>query len=469
VSAVARPSTIAAPLSVASAALLVFLPGLIFPLLGITAAATLLLIDIRLLPLAIFVTTGMVAITNPIAALVTLIIGLGLMLWTRVPNYRPVVILGLPLALYLLIGGANISHYRGEITAATIRLILIHILGLLVAIYLVARNASGPTSTPKPVSNDRLVFAFIPGLLGLALIVNTTGISLLQPAHRFDTSGLALLLFECLTAAITLYAYSSLARRPRFTYVDWTILTGSLFLLLLSGYRGWFIVSVFAVALVALQFGAYRVTPYSAIALAAVTLTVFVGFQAIRRYSNPAGISSNQAAVKYGTESLPPGFRELHVGFRESIALTQELIERRDTTGTDLGNSVLLADLNTMRPGKQQSGGALIGNLFGRRFQGGLTPGAVGAAYTDLGTWSILLFLILGSLIGVAWRKGRQQPVWMVVFGLVVLCTIHFMFRGIPKPSYFVVPLMFLILASPRPVKWARQITQSSTSPHAHP
>jgi hypothetical protein len=116
--------------------------------------------------------------------------------------------------------------------------------------------------------------------------------------------------------------------------------------------------------------------------------------------------------------------------------------------GRRIRGSLLLADFETMLPGKQLAGGQLIGQVVGIQGNTGLTGGAVGVSFMDIGYFSLLLVFVLGLCVGKAWQMASRAPQWALFYFLIIIYLIHFFHRGVPKPSYVFVPFFFLFVSS---------------------
>jgi hypothetical protein len=357
---------------------------------------------------------------------------------------HPGYIVGIATGIYLVVGGANISSYRGDVNDGTVRLILLHGVVFLLATFWSGGSkrlvAAGPAATPAATSSMLLVSA--PAVAGLLLLTQHVGLVLLNPSLRFRASAISLTLLETAIAAVAFYCYRSFgSRRPNvsdsFTLVPLFLLLGA------SGYRGWLVMALAIVAFHLLYFRRVRLTLAKVLVLALVIAAVTGGFDNLRRMNNPEALSAAAAADEYGAEDIPPGLRQIHFALRESIALTQRLLSLDSHRKPK--ESLLLADLKTVLPGQQPSGGSIIGDLLGRQQEGGLTPGAVGASIVDLRHFSYGFFGILGLLAGLLWRQTQRAPYWSTIYFLFVMYFLHFLHRGIPKLSYLLVPVYFYL------------------------
>jgi hypothetical protein len=387
------------------------------------------------------------SVVQPLVAVGVLLLGLCVLAVKWAPFHHPVVLIGIPAALYLLLGAPNISTYRGVVQQSTVQFNLWNMLALLAGALVVA---GGRRRVPRRTGGSAIgaplfALALLPGIAGLALFSAKGGVAFLHPSSRVEAGGLALLLLETTTAALALYCYSVFSVR-RAKAGDVIVILLLLGILADSGYRGWPIIGIGAAVFIPYYFGRLRLSPMRIFAIVGIIIVIVAGFDQIRRSTNPAELTTEQVAQQYGARRIPAGLRQVHFSLRESIALGQRLIEARNS-GIRLPDSLLLADIETALPGKQTSGGEMIANLFGASGNAGLTPGAVGAAYMDLGYGCLVLFFALGAFAGWTWRRLESASYWGPVYFFTVVYILHFVNRGIPKLSYVIIPLMFLIVA----------------------
>jgi hypothetical protein len=401
----------------------------------------------------IFVAPIATAQVSPLGALFVLVTWLIIFAVRQKSVLHPFVLFGLPISLYIIIGGANISTYRGTVSGSTITFILLHVLTLFLGVAIIGgvKRQVLQSSTGFNVKPEWLLIGVLPGLVGVLLVVHSAGLAIIHPQTRAEIHGLSLLLAESLEAGLLLYAchaFSQPSRRSRDVIVICLILTG----LAMPGYRGWPVIGLILVAICGIYFRRIRVTIRGILLLTALITLIIAGGEFIRRdtaagKSPGSELSTQELAVQYHAQSVPPGLLELHFAFRETVGLTQILIHDRQE-GRRVHSSLLLGDFKTILPGKQISGGVLLNQVVGIQGPLGLTAGAVGISYMDLGSLSLALFFAVGALLGVAWRFAAKDPRWAMFYFLVVLYAIQWFHRGVPKPSYIVVPFFFLWLAT---------------------
>ena len=327
------------------------------------------------------------------------------------------------LSTYLIIGGVNISAYRGTITNLTMQTHLLCLLSFLTAILIFDRDLRGPTKLKmeKPTPRFVILATLVPGILAFILMMAWYGFIPFSASKRFTTNPLVLLMLESLLVPIILLSRNNfLLQRGGFKY--WRGPAILLLLLMVSGYRGWIVLGVFMVGT----------------------------FGLLTRQSNFSMLSTSRALSAYRFNSDMLEFlAPIHFAFRETIAIAQYLWT---AAVPDPSTSYVFADFATLLPGKQLSGGQLIGNLVGRFQQGGLTPGLIGDLIFEYGGYAYLIFAILGALTGRLASVARRQPfgVYGAVYAMYSVYILHWFHRGILKPAYVFVTLeMFLVFVLP--------------------
>lgn len=366
---------------------------------------------------------------------------------------HPLVLFGLPASLYMLIGGANLSTYRGTLTDATMKFIAFHLLAALLGTVLVGGVASRQLRQDKglPVPAEWRIAAIVPGALGVLMAFGSAGLAIVHPYTRANIGGLALLLSESLQVGVLLWACHAFSRQT-LRRRDLGALALLVVALAMPGYRGWPVIGIILITIAGVYFGRIRVRIRTVVILFGLVVFLVAGGEYIRR--NTTGgqapgtqLTTQQLAARYGAEGIPPGLLELHFALRETVGLTQVLVINRDR-GRRVSSSLLLGDFKTLLPGKQTSGLVALNELIAIRGSLGLTAGAVGVSYMDLGRWSLVLFFAVGGVMGVAWRMAARDARWAMFYFLIVIYSIQWLHRGTPKASYVVVPAMFLALAS---------------------
>jgi len=362
--------------------------------------------------------------------------------------FHPALFLSIGLLFILLMGGLNISNYRGEVPGEIFGYIL-------QCIMVLSGTAAVITLFPPPprmraprlpaLPYWMLWLALAPAVVGVLWIVATVGVPLLNPSMRFRADPKAVFLVETATAIATLMAYR-FHINTRFSGADWLMCALIGVLLLIPGYRNWIVVAIL-IGLIGLnRAGSLRIRLVPALFFTTTVIVFLAAVSTFRRASSTELLSSDLSAVKYQIQYLPPILAQLHLGFRESIALTSQLIERH----VDFKDQhVFLADVMTMLPGQGTSGGRVLAEQFGATQAGGLTPGLVGLLTTEFGQpWCLAAFAIAGAMGGAVWLwyARSRAPEVAVLYGYHAVNFLLLFHRGILKPSMVVVPLYFLVV-----------------------
>jgi hypothetical protein len=362
--------------------------------------------------------------------------------------FHPALFLSIGLLFILLMGGLNISNYRGEVPDEIFGYILQCIMVLSGTAAAVTLFPPAPRTRPPhlpALPYWMLWLALTPAITGVLWIVATVGVPLLNPSIRFRADPKAVFLVETATAIATLMAYR-FHINTRFSGKDWLMCALIAVLLLIPGYRNWIVVAILIGLLGLNRMGSLRIRLVPALFFTAAIVVFLAAVSTFRRASSTDLLSSDLSAIKYQIQYLPPVLAQLHFGFRESIALTSQLIERQADFG---GQHVFLADVMTMLPGQATSGGRILAEQFGAAQAGGLTPGLIGLLTTEFGQpWCLAGFAIAGALGGAIWLwyARSRAPEVAILYGYHAVDFLLLFHRGILKPSMIVVPLYFLVL-----------------------
>lgn len=360
--------------------------------------------------------------------------------------FHPAIVLTIGPTAMLLIGGLNISHYRGLVPSEVFGYILSCIMLLAVGAGSVLLMSPNPPRKPPrspDISYAVIVMSLLPGLLGVAWIVLTVGIPLISPNARFLADPKALFLAETATVPAVLLAYRYYVHRS-FPGRDRLLAGMVAVVLLIPGYRNW-ILTAFLIGIIGLtRVGALRIKMIPAL-VAVAGAGAFLGLVSIfRRAVSPQLLSSDASIERYDVEYLPGFLAQLHLGFRESIALTSLIMSK----AIDFhGQPVFLADLMTLLPGERISGGRVIAQAFGAVLAGGLTPGLVGLLTAEFGAANCMIFFAaVGTVGGLIWRwcVASDRPEAAFFYGFFVVNFVLLFHRGIMKPSMVIVPLYFM-------------------------
>ncbi len=131
----------------------------------------------------------------------------------------------------------------------------------------------------------------------------------------------------------------------------------------------------------------------------------------------------------------------MHFSFRETIGLTQKIVNVVPRKKSFLKGKLLISDLVTLLPGRQKGGGEIINEyIVGSSDIASLTPSVLGAFYLDFGMWGVMFgMFLLGSISGYFYKKFQVHKDIITIINLAYVYAnmLHFYHRGILKPSYF--------------------------------
>ncbi|WP_193331328.1 hypothetical protein [Pseudoalteromonas ulvae] len=289
-----------------------------------------------------------------------------------------------------------------------------------------------------------IILSSIPGFIGL-LIMLPTGIPLIQSDKFTLVSPKAYFFLEMffVTFIFCLNNYLALknqnAKLSRF-YLNLTILC--FILLSLPGYRGWILICCFLIFYATYEKPG-RITVTKIFIIASLGALVLGGLAVYRRIVNPDLTLASDALINYEAEHLGEIFAFIHFSLRESITISQTLIEN----GIPPSYPLFLSDFLTILPNYDMAGGKVIAHLFSEYSGVGLTPGALGALIIEFGYFPAILVVFLSSFtVGFIGRlsKGYNNYSFKLFSLLLLIYYIHYLHRGIPKPAYLFVPLLFM-------------------------
>ena len=167
---------------------------------------------------ALAVLSAGLSAASPAAGLLLLAAGSGLLMLTLRAWAYPGFLFALVFSLDLLLGGLNLSRYRGEIEPDYFRFLafsLASLSGGYALGSLGAKRVTGTGITDLLPQNWIILAAVIPGLFGIALMISEThSLPLFQPSTRYAASAQSIVLSETLIvpfilSALTLHRNSS--------------------------------------------------------------------------------------------------------------------------------------------------------------------------------------------------------------------------------------------------------------------
>ncbi|GBD32948.1 hypothetical protein HRbin33_01924 [bacterium HR33] len=340
----------------------------------------------------------------------------------------------------------NVSTYRGFIFPYTQARFLLAVAIMAIAAELAASVSRPRRSAPRArrVPHSVIVLTALPGVFTATWLLASGRSPLIDPNAFVHTSPKAVFLIETLFIPYAFLLGRSLAsgftRRRVFALATLGLLLGA------SGYRGWIIIALAAYVGVRVMSMRLAAALWRGAVVVAATAGVLSLLAWYRREHSHHLVQLDTLLRAAGAESLGPIVGVVHIAIRESIALTQQLSERK---AGGYGRSLFFADIWTVLPGYQESGGVTIAHVFGVYTGEGLTAGALGVLTHDYGFLGALIILaIMAAVVGVVYtptmRGGGayRAALYLIVF----LFILHVFHRGILKISYVVIPAALLVL-----------------------
>ena len=388
-----------------------------------------------------------VSLLNPWFAIGVLFVGGFFWVRKNKKSYaNPVFLMSFFGGFYYLAGGTNLSSYRGEVFENTMYLSFLFLFFLILGAFLLQCRRTVSPVGERGVRNEILFVSFIPGFLGLILMM-PTGFPLFNPNGFTSVSGKAYFLAEFLIVPYLLLLSNCISFG--FSRGNVLKLVFVLFLLSLSGYRGWPMMAIIISVIAYIDFERGRAVRYALLS----SLSLFIllsGLSYFRRINNYDLMPAEELLSNVDAEYLGVFLGLMHLAFRESIAIGQALISYADAFSVYEYQNLFISDFLTMLPGDSyESGGVVVASMFGVDRGVGLTPGALGALVFDFGIIAAMFFaIILGAIIGALYIKSVSDSsnLWILLYLLIAIYIVHYMHRGIPKPGYLFIPLYFYLM-----------------------
>ncbi|MDP2228897.1 MAG: hypothetical protein Q8J78_15630 [Moraxellaceae bacterium] len=358
------------------------------------------------------------------------------------------ILLAVVLGVYLIIGFAPISLYRGEMKAETVSAYILFIFPFYLSILFLSWIRDRKVPSISLAWGGRAETIFYAHMLvvwsGTVYVYVAYGNVFLNQDGRFFINPLVGYVVKSgLYAAI----YVACVRRLRsfkdfFVYVFLPIAPT-----ILIGSRGNVVAYVMAVGLYYfLISGRVSIKGYAkSVAVIMLVFFVVTGIFYLRRSGEGAFITVDELIYSYFHDDGYVSYilAPFHVAFRETIGLANRVI----TVG--IVNEVtsyplFVADMVTVLPGEQVAAGRALGEMMGVIGDGGLTPGLIGGIFLDYGHAGVIFAAVMLGLVLAFLRKlSTHSHYWLIVFCVTIAQFVHLFHRGFVKPEYF---LSYLII-----------------------
>lgn len=360
----------------------------------------------------------------------------------------PWIIYPLAYLIYYLIGSLNISTLSREIDPNILfPIVYIGLLGFWVGVILarLLPLTKKHANTIKNFNIRKALGVIIPfylvGLSSLLLIVWKYGIPLLGGVNeeglltRASVSSALEHISRLIWIASAIYFIIVYYNLRRFTkYSILLIIFAALFILLL-GYRSLLVILVLFVTIALFQIRRPSLLVLFSIMVSVFIITYFIW---VVRYSLEGALDIKTIAATYNFPIENSFLFYPYMILRNGVSLTNKIISFV-ANGNLLMGKLFFADLVTILPGQQQSGGMLMAQMFGGSGVAGLTVTIVGGLYADFGIWGVGggLFII-GLLTMIAYRKMQlSRSVYAIIlYSIIMTESIHFLHRGVFSTHY---------------------------------
>jgi len=317
---------------------------------------------------------------------------------------------------YCLIGIPNFSARRGYMIPEIQTMFLFGLQVVVFSIFLsnwIMRDKKIPASNKSEKYNSDdykiwrkslILILLFPSFVALPYLISLKGLSFLKD-DRFGTDPIIHLsiLIGFLPLSLSIYNMrvakeANIAKDLLYYFIILWFIFGSIVL----GYRNSLVgIMVCYIAISMEKFSIRKVFPY-----AIIGAILIVGIDIYRRTNSTSLLDLQSLQEKYHATDIPQFFAGLHFTFREGFGISQRLI-------LNYGQSpygIFFADLLTLLPGEQLSGGRLVANLAGSTVQeGGLTTSLIGLSMFEFGLAGGCAFLALISVM-FSTMIGWQTP-----------------------------------------------------------
>lgn len=354
---------------------------------------------------------------------------------------RGFLFLVLLMGVYLIIGFAPLSSYRGEMQSQTVWVYILFLLGLFGSILFFAPSRSYKIRRDKLIWTRRAERFFALHLvliwLGVFYLYMVYGNILINQDERFSISpSVSYLVKSGLYSAIYIVCVKGVGSwKEVIKYILLPVVPS-----ILIGSRGNVVIFMMAVGIYYFLIGrGVSLRAFmTAVGWAGLAFFIISGIFYLRRSGDGAFISVDELIYSYfySDDYFSYVIAPLHVAFRETIGITNRIV----TSG--LSNEItsyplLFADIYTVLPGEQVAAGRALGEMMGVIGGGGLTPGIVGGVFLDYGSGGVLLAaIVVGVVLSYLRRQSFYSSFWLVVFCLSIAQFFHLFHRGFLKPEY---------------------------------
>ena len=127
----------------------------------------------------------------------------------------------------------------------------------------------------------------------------------------------------------------------------------------------------------------------------------------------------------------------LYTSFRETIGIANSLI-KSEVHNNVTNYPLFFSELITVLPGEQPAPGQIVGQIIGKKLEGGLTPNIMGGLYLDFGWYTIFGCVFFVLTIKYFYSKSFYNEYYKVLYVISITQFFHLFHRGFMKPEYLV-------------------------------
>lgn len=177
-----------------------------------------------------------------------------------------------------------------------------------------------------------------------------------------------------------------------------------------------------------------------------VYLTCCIGlilFQIVyytRRLVSTTFLSPSELAIRYfGNDNwYNMLIMPVYFSLRETVGITEKII-KENVSNTFFDYPMFFSELMTILPGEQPSPGIVLSKrLYQTNYEGGITPGVIGALYIDYRDWLIPILFFTSFIIYFLYKKSLGSDMYKLLYALTITQFFHIYHRGFFKPEYLV-------------------------------
>jgi len=361
--------------------------------------------------------------------------------------FSPSVAFPFVLLLYFGIGLQNISTLRGVISSRVLVIPLaMAVIGYFMGLQIARMGRRAVRSSFRIVWSAKQVRAtVIPlsaiGLLSIAVILSQYGVPLLLGAGesgiliRASVSPTKIYLSRLAWISGIIYVAWLIDARPKLKPTNLILPTISFAGLALLGYRSLMLLP--GVSLLVILYYKHKLS-WRHLLTAGLTLLVASYGLWYARYMVEGAYDPGDLPEMYDFALKNGLIFYLYRIAREGVDLASKAIAVGESAGF-LRGRLLIADLVTLLPGSQISGGGMVSKMLGGTGRAGLTPTVVGALYLDWGNLGVLFGLLaIGFIICIAYRRMRES--WSIssvlIYSVILASSLHYLHRGVFAASY---------------------------------